>query len=294
MSVSVSAPALDRLDGNAEWRPWVDLLRAVRDEAIARVSDAAVVADPSPAADAPLIDGAEWVVERDGVDAWVRRLLALAARHGGPAATLAPAGRASSSSLDACALLEAAIVADRARLDAIARASGADADALAAVAAVAAMPLLQACGRRWLSRVPGAWDHGYCPICAAWPAFAEARGLERARRLRCARCGGDWWIEWLRCPHCGIRDHDRLGALVPEGLSERRKVETCGACRHYVKTLTTLTPTAPADVAVEDLATVELDVAALAHGYVAADGLGCAIAARVVPRRRRGWLGALR
>jgi FdhE protein len=293
VSVSVSAPALERLHGqNPEWRPWLDLLCAVRDEMTARPCDAAVPDVPSSAAGRPLLDGAELTPAAAAADAWVRRLLTLAARHGGPAASLAAAAR--SRSLDAASLLEAAIAADRARLDAVADATGADADALAAVAPLAAMPLLQACGRRWRSRMPASWDHGYCPTCGAWPAYAEARGLERARRLRCARCGGDWWIEWLRCPHCGTRDHERLGALVPEGLAERRKVETCGACRRYVKTVTTLTPTAPADVAVEDLATVELDVAALAHGYVAADGLGFPLTARVIPRRRRGWLGAMR
>lgn len=292
MSVPASASTLDRLDGHAEWRPWVDLLRAMRDELRNPSYEAAVPDEPRAAHDAPLIDGAELRVESDVVQTWVRRLLGLAARAGGPAATLAPAARA--ASLDACALVEAAVAADRVRLDAIAGEIGADADALAAVAPLAAMPLLHACGRRWTARVPRTWEHGYCHVCAAWPAFAEARGLERARRLRCVRCGGDWWIEWLCCPYCGVRDHERLGALVPEGAAERRKVETCDACRHYVKTLTTLTPTPPADVAAEDLATVELDVAALAHGYLPADGLGSAITVRVVPRPRRGWLAALR
>ncbi len=166
--------------------------------------------------------------------------------------------------------------------------------ALAAVASIAAMPLLQACARRWTSRIPATWAHGYCPICGAWPAFAEARGLERARRLRCARCGADWWNEWLRCPYCGVRDHTRLGALVPEAAGERRKVETCTVCRHYVKTLTTLTPTPAADVAVEDLATLDLDLVALAQGYVGVDGLGHAPTARVIPRPRRGLFAARR
>jgi len=292
VSAPASVTALDRLDGRPESRPWIDLLRAVRDEMTNPAYAAAVADNPRAAEDAPLIDSAELTVERDVTDRWVRGLLSLAACAGGPAATLALAARA--RSIDGCAVIEAAITADRARLDAIAAETGADADAMAAVAPLAAMPLLQACGRRWGARAAATWTHGYCPICAAWPAFAEARGLERARRLRCARCGGDWWIEWLCCPYCGTRDHERLGALVPDGLAERRKVETCGACRHYVKSLTTLTPTAPADVAVEDLATVELDVAALTHGYLAADGLGCAIAARVVPRQRRGWLGIVR
>ena len=188
--------------------------------------------------------------------------------------------------LDAPAVLEAAIAADRARLDALAEGIGADRDAFAPVAAVAAMPLLQACARRWSSWVSATWDHGYCPICGAWPALAEARGLERARCLRCTRCGGDWRTEWLRCPYCGNRDHLTLGALVSEATAETRKAETCGACRRYVKTVTTLTPTPARDVSIQDLATVDLDVGALAHGYHAAQGLGHAVSVRVTERGR--------
>jgi FdhE protein len=188
--------------------------------------------------------------------------------------------------LDGLAVLEAAIAADRERLDAIAGTAGADREAFAAVAAVAAMPLLQACARRWSSHVTASWDHGYCPICGAWPALAEARGLERERRLRCTRCGGDWRTEWLRCPYCGNRDHLTLGALVPEGSVETRKTETCAVCRRYVKTVTTLMPTPAAEVAIQDLATVDLDVGALAHGYQTAQGLGYAVSSRVTARTR--------
>jgi len=151
---------------------------------------------------------------------------------------------------------------------------------------VAAMPLLQACARRWSSCVSAGWDHGYCPICGAWPALAEARGLERERRLRCTRCGGDWRTEWLRCPYCGNRDHLSLGALVSEATAETRKAETCAACRRYVKTVTTLTATPARDVSIQDLATVDLDVGALAHGYHAAQGLGHTVSVRVTEKAR--------
>jgi FdhE protein len=146
------------------------------------------------------------------------------------------------------------------------------------------MPLLQACARRWSSHVPRAWAPGFCPVCGAWPALAEERGLERERRLRCTRCGGDWRTEWLRCPFCGTHDHLRLGALVPGGGAPTRKAETCGVCRRYVKAVTTLAATPPADVSLQDLATVDLDVAALSHGYEAAQGLGCAVSVRLTPR----------
>jgi FdhE protein len=231
----------------------------------------------------PLVDGAVLEISRRAADRWVRMLLTVAA-DAGASASLTDAARA--PGLDALGVLEAAIAADRGRLDGLADRAGADREAFTVVAAVAAMPLLQACARRWSALVRADWDHGYCPICGAWPALAEARGLERERRLRCARCGGDWRTEWLRCPFCGNRDHLRLGALVPEGAMETRKAETCAACRRYVKTVTTLGATAPIDVALQDVATVDLDLGALAHGYQPAPGLGCPVSVRVTARTR--------
>jgi FdhE protein len=127
--------------------------------------------------------------------------------------------------------------------------------------------MLQACRKAWTPLVSAAWAEGYCPICGGWPTLAEARGLDGLRRLRCGRCGGDWRTEWLRCPFCGERDHEHLGSLVPEG-SERRTVDVCERCRHYVKAVTSLAPIRPEDVVLLDLATLVLDVVALDRGYV--------------------------
>jgi FdhE protein len=74
-------------------------------------------------------------------------------------------------------------------------------------------------------------------------------------------------MPWLQCPFCGNDDHTRLHALVSEVIGEARKVDACAVCHAYLKTVMTLMPTPPADVAVLDLATVDLDVAALGEGY---------------------------
>jgi FdhE protein len=266
-----------------ECRVWLKLLQAARTEMRDPRHDAAIPERPVATAGAPLVDGAVLTVSRRSTDRWVRGLLTLAADAGAPA-SLGDAAR--DPGLAPLALVEAAIAADRERLGDIAAAAGADPEALAAVAAVAAMPLLQACARRWAPHIAPVWVHGFCPVCGAWPALAEERGLERERRLRCTRCGGDWRTEWLRCPFCGTRDHARLGALVPEGSVPTRKAETCEGCRRYVKTVTTLAATPAADVSIHDLATVDLDVAALSEGYEAAQGLGCAVSVRLTAPSR--------
>jgi FdhE protein len=280
----------DPLDGlrheHPAWRAWLALLEAVRPEIDDPRYTAAVPSDPPARAgadDAPLVDGTTFELSRRELDRWLRRLLR-SATEAGASESLAAAARA--PVFDVPAVVEAAIAADRPRLDALADAVGAERQAFAPVAAVTVMPLLHACARAWSARVSVGWDRGYCPICGAWPALAEARGLERERRLRCTRCGGDWRTEWLRCPHCGNRDHLSLAALVSEATAESRKAETCAACRCYVKTISTLTPTAARDVAMQDLATVDLDVGALAHGYHGPQGLGYPVRVQVKERSR--------
>jgi len=257
--------ALERL--NPEWRPWLALyrlaLRALDDPVWARA-----VPRPAPDRDrpagAPLLAGARPALDGRAPRRYVAALLRAAARAGTPeAATLVRVRRG----LEPAAFIGAAAAQDGARLAALAAAAGADPDALRAVAELAAWPFLQACGRVLADAVPAAWPHGHCPVCGAWPALAELRGLERARRLRCARCGADWPIPALRCPFCSESHHERLGALLPDGEGRRWRVETCEGCRGYVKCVTTLEAVPSWAVILEDLKTVELDLVALERGY---------------------------
>nr|MDQ3043673.1 formate dehydrogenase accessory protein FdhE [Chloroflexota bacterium] len=169
--------------------------------------------------------------------------------------------------LPALELIAAAIAQDADQIDTLAMGLGVDGDALAVVAHLAALPLLLACGRGLSARIPALWRAGSCPICGAWPAVAEVRGLERVRHLRCGRCGGDWVQTAAGCLFCGTTDHEQLGSLVPETGAEARRVETCIHCRGYVKAIATIRPWTAGGVALADLASVELDLAAIEHDY---------------------------
>ncbi|HET7342373.1 MAG TPA: formate dehydrogenase accessory protein FdhE, partial [Methylomirabilota bacterium] len=133
--------------------------------------------------------------------------------------------------------------------------------------------------------------------CGAWPTLAEARGLERARRLRCGRCAADWASRWLLCVYCGADDHARLRSLVlvdgagatPHLAPAAASVDACTACRGYLKTITTLVPTPADELGLVDLATVELDVVALEQDYRRPSGLGAPLGARVQVRRGARW-----
>jgi FdhE protein len=218
--------------------------------------------DAEPAA--PLLAEAVLRVDEAVASRALRRFFAIAAENAAPAVTL----RAGSDdpALDTLAVLEAAVRQDEASLEAWAARLGAAPEPLSAVAALAATPLLHACWRAWGRERAETWGESFCPVCGAWPLLAEARGLERSRRLRCGRCGGDWRGEWLRCVFCGNTDHARLGSLVT-AAGGMTTVQTCEACRGYLKSITTLSATPAADLALVDLATLEHDLAAREHDY---------------------------
>lgn len=137
----------------------------------------------------------------------------------------------------------------------------------AAIEAVLPLPFLHACRRRWASAVPPDWARGYCPLCGAWPALAEICGVERDRYLRCGRCGSAWQRHGLACPYCDTIDHDQLACLVVERAGPPSAIEACRRCLGYVKALTRLRLGAPAQGLIDDLASVELDIAAAGRGY---------------------------
>ena len=190
-------------------------------------------------------------------------------------------------------LLEASITQDAARLEELAAEAGMDPALLMTLGQLTALPLLLACGRKAAPLVEQArWEEGYCPVCVAWPALAEARGLARRRWLRCGRCGTGWSLRHEGCAFCGNTDFRTLGYLAPEKESESRRAMVCERCRGYLKTFTTLAPLAPAEIGVYDVTSLELDMAALEHGYARPERPGFPLQVRVEPARRRfGWSG---
>jgi FdhE protein len=255
-----------------EQRAWLALL----DEALSAAADPAwgeglgeMKAAATPGA--PLCAGAPLRVD-------ARRAEALFAALFDRAEVASPAPRAPLT----IALIEASINQDSGLIEEAASAALVSAEALASIAALAAMPLLHACRRLGAGSADPAWTRGYCPICGAFPALAELRGLTRARRLRCGRCGADWAFPPLACVYCGVTNHEELGSLVPERGGDSKKADICRACRGYIKSISTLSALPADKIAVEDLATVELDLAAIENGYERPEATGAALGARLV------------
>jgi FdhE protein len=192
---------------------------------------------------------------------------ALGRRLGRSAAGIAAA--IEQGALDVPALLQAVL---RGRADAIrgqAAGLGLDGQLLCTLLRFSLFPALEQLATQLAPlRRLATWPHGYCPTCGSWPLLSEYRGLEQTRFLRCGLCATEWPLDRLLCPFCGCRDHQQLGYLHAEA-DQQRRAATCAQCRCYNKTLATLGPIPPIELAVYDLATIHLDMVAIEHGYVA-------------------------
>jgi FdhE protein len=273
---AIEAGLQDLRSRHPEWAPWLAVVQEILSETTNPEWDSLVPASTAvQESKIPLLTGVTLVLHQRSVRRLLEQLFRLAHRSGTPyMATLEPA---LNRNLDALKLFEASLCQDSRRLKEIAADLGADPEAFQAVAALLPIPLLQACNRRWASSKSVSWMEGYCPVCGAWPALAEVRGIERSRYFRCGRCGGEWQAHCLFCPYCGMTDHNELASLVPEKNGSNSVIEACKRCLGYVKTFTTLQGSFPSKILLDDLASAHLDIAAIEQGYKRPEGAGYSV-----------------
>jgi len=153
--------------------------------------------------------------------------------------------------------------------------AGLDADLLLTLATKAVAPLLQAYAERLLPLIDrvddgtsqgATWTMGFCPICGGWPLLGELRGVELALWLRCSACSSGWRGQRLVCPYCANHDYRSLGSLAIEG-EPRFRISVCDRCKGYLKVANAFDPTPAALLALDDVASLHLDVAAIERGY---------------------------
>lgn len=273
MTTSLNMAVLDLKRQYPEWQPWLAVIEDVLREAADSQWEASVAELPeSQESKVPLLAGATLSMDITAVDRWSERLMQAAYRSGAP--KMSTLNGVQHKRLNTVDLFKSSLCQNGKWLGDAAVERDVDAEALQAVALLIPVPFLQACNRRWASSITESWTEGYCPVCGAWPAFAEVRGIERSRYLRCGRCGGGWQAQCLTCPYCGMTDHKELVSLVLEKSGSNAAIDACKRCLGYVKTFTRLQGSPPANVMVDDLASVDLDIAALEHGYKRPQGPG--------------------
>jgi len=288
---AITAALEDLRRRRAEWAPWLAIVAAVAEESGTPACDAAVPA-ATDAGDTvvPRLAGSTIAIHRTAVRGFLDRLLR---RASGVSPKMATVQRAIAADVDVLQLFAASVSQDAEPVEAVAAASRSDPEALQSIVSLLAVPFMHACARRFAPSLSASWVQGYCPVCGSWPAFAEVRGIERTRSYRCGRCGADWHARALCCPYCEMIEHDELVSLIAEKSELNATIDACNRCRGYVKVFTTLQGCPPEAALVEDLASVELDLAAIDAGYARPPRPGYDLAVRVIedetPRRWFGW-----
>lgn len=134
------------------------------------------------------------------------------------------------------------------------------------VLVLALRPFLARCAEAVSQRVDLAmWNHGHCPICGWEPDFAVITPSAE-RRLFCGRCVAQWSFAPLACPFCANDDRALITSFATR--DGRYRVAACDVCRRYIKAYDARNAQRPVMVAVDTIATLPLDAAAMQRGYV--------------------------
>ncbi|MDR2860956.1 MAG: formate dehydrogenase accessory protein FdhE [Syntrophobacterales bacterium] len=110
------------------------------------------------------------------------------------------------------------------------------------------------------------WSEGYCPICGREPKIGEIKENEEERFLFCHQCGFEWSFRRIKCPFCGNEEQHSLAFFTVEE-DERYHVDVCNECKRYIKIIDFREENQKANMDVEDIATLHLDILASEEGY---------------------------
>jgi len=174
-----------------------------------------------------------------------------------------------SGGIDAGSLFTASLARDQQAIRTGATHRGISPDLLWLVGELAVGPFAWLLQNALLSTPPVAeameeWRHGYCPACGSWPAVAEVVGGHRT--LRCSLCSSAWELKNYACIYCG-NDEESFVTAAPDLERKDRRVEACRGCGSYLKTID-LSELSPFPLlALSDLETMDLDMAAMEHNY---------------------------
>ena len=110
------------------------------------------------------------------------------------------------------------------------------------------------------------WEEGYCPVCGKEPKIGQIKDDENRRCLFCNQCGFEWSFMRIRCPFCGNEDQQELAYFTVED-DERYRVDVCNECKRYIKIVDFRETKEEANIDIEDITTLHLDMLATEEGY---------------------------
>lgn len=179
----------------------------------------------------------------------------------------------SETRIDAGSLLAASLKRDQAAIRTGAEHRGLSPDLLWLVAELAVSPFAYALQEVIFGSVADdtplrvaldSWAHGYCALCGSWPAIAEVANGHRV--LRCSFCALAWELKSYACIYCG-ESGEKFVTAAPDQARIDRRVEICKNCGSYLKTIDVPELSPFPFLAISDLETMDVDMAAMESGY---------------------------
>ena len=126
-------------------------------------------------------------------------------------------------------------------------------------------PFLARCAEALLPRLELAeWGQPRCPLCGGEPEFAYINPAAE-RLLICSRCTGQWRYDPISCPYCENSDRSRITSFTSR--DQRYRLYACDVCQRYLKAYDGRDGSRSVMLAVDSIATLPLDAAAIQRGY---------------------------
>ncbi|MEJ2655686.1 MAG: formate dehydrogenase accessory protein FdhE [Desulfobacterales bacterium] len=160
-------------------------------------------------------------------------------------------------------LLKAVLSSDAEAIETMAKAMNIDSPVLSLLLRLSLRPALLILSQAVLKQLDlSLWHYGHCPVCGSAPKLADLSGEGGKRRLHCSLCEAAWSYPRMRCPFCENDNRKALGYLRAE-KEEGLRVDLCGRCNHYLKTIDLRELAGPIIVPLDDTATWHLDIIAV-------------------------------
>jgi len=84
--------------------------------------------------------------------------------------------------------------------------------------------------------------------------------------LRCSFCAAAWELKRYACVYCGEHG-DRFVTAAPDERHPGRRLELCNGCGSYLKTVDVAELSPFPLLAIGDMETLDLDIAAMERGF---------------------------
>lgn len=126
-------------------------------------------------------------------------------------------------------------------------------------------PLLTRCAEAVMARTDLAdWGRHTCPLCGGEPDLAAITPAAE-RLLICGRCAARWRFQQIACPFCLNDERTRITSFASR--DGRYRISACDVCLRYIKAYDGRRASRPVMPAVDSVATLPLDAAAIQRGY---------------------------